>query len=360
MTASTRRCVSTAALVVLALASTLPARAQTPDDIYAAAKSEGAFVLYVGGPTAPWEATARIFEQRYPGIKVAITGGFSNVLDKKIDQQIKDGKLEVDTAIFQTLQDFVRWKAEGQLLPYKPPGFDAIDQSFKDAEGAFYGVMVNAMPYMYNTEHVAAADVPNSALDFLKPQFKGRMVTPYPADDDATLWLFHKIVLKYGWDYMDKYMANKPNFIQGHLGQQRSIASGQNWVTFDSIFNITDGGEEGGQAGGVAFLHDRRDADLAAHRRDLQGRAASQRGEAVSGLADGAGAAGRDRHLVVAQGRAAAGGLQADLRLSCRQRLPQLPRQRARAGRAAQAVRRLHRTGRERRRGAVDDGEGKR
>ncbi len=65
------------------------------------------------------------------------------------------------------------------------------------------------------------------------------MVTPYPADDDATLWLFHKIVLKYGWDYMDKYMANKPNFIQGHLGQQRSIASGQNWVTFDSIFNIT-------------------------------------------------------------------------------------------------------------------------
>ena len=46
-------------------------------------------------------------------------------------------------------------------------------------------------------------------------------------------------MLKYGWDYMDKYMANKPNFIQGHLGQQRSIASGQNWVTFDSIFNIT-------------------------------------------------------------------------------------------------------------------------
>src|SRR4051794_16115773 len=231
----------TATLALLGVLSTanLPASAQTPDAIYAAAKTEGAFVLYVGGPTAPWEATARIFEQRYPGIKVAITGGFSNVLDKKIDQQIKDGKLEVDTAIFQTLQDFVRWKAEGQLLPYKPPGFDAIDQSFKDADGAFYGVMVNAMPYMYNTEHVAAADVPNSAPDFLKPQFRGRMVTPYPADDDATLWLFHKIVLKYGWDYMDKYMANKPNFIQGHLGQQRSIASGQNWVTFDSIFNIT-------------------------------------------------------------------------------------------------------------------------
>ena len=95
------------------------------------------------------------------------------------------------------------------------------------------------------------------------------MVTPYPADDDATLWLFHKIVLKYGWDYMDKYMANKPNFIQGHLGQQRSIASGQNWVTFDSIFNITEAEKKAGKPVEFAFLDRRCDADLAADRRDL-------------------------------------------------------------------------------------------
>jgi len=238
----TRRLTTIAAFASLACiaAGALPARAQNLDEIYAKAKTEGAFVFYVGGPTAPWEAKARIFEQRYPGIKVSITGGFSNVLDKRVDQQLKDNKLEVDTAIFQTLQDFVRWKAEGQLLLYKPPGFDAIDSSFKDKDGAFHGTMVIAMPYMVNTQHVSAADVPNSALDFLKPQFRGKMVTPYPADDDATLWLFHKVVLKYGWDYMDKYMANKPNFIQGHLGQQRSIAAGESWVAIDSIFNITE------------------------------------------------------------------------------------------------------------------------
>jgi ABC-type Fe3+ transport system substrate-binding protein len=224
-----------------------PVCAQSLDEIYAKAKTEGALMLYVGGPSAPWEASARIFEQRYPGIKVSITGGFSNVLDKRIDQQLKDNKLEVDAAIFQTLQDFARWKTEGQLLNFKPVGFDAIEPSFKDKDGAFYGTMVIAMPYMYNTQMVSAADVPNSALDFLKPQFRGKLVTPYPADDDATLFLFHKIVLKYGWDYMDKYMANKPNFIQGHLSQQRSISSGQNWVTFDSIFNITEPEKKAGK-----------------------------------------------------------------------------------------------------------------
>jgi ABC-type Fe3+ transport system substrate-binding protein len=220
-------------------AGAFPAHAQSLDGLYAKAKSEGAFVLYVGGPTAPWEAMAKTFNASYPGINVSISGGFSNVLDKKIDAQIAANKLEVDAAILQTIADLVRWKADGRLIDFKPAGFDRIDGSFKDKDGAFWATMVNAVPYMVNTEKVVAADVPNSALDFLKPQFQGKMVTPYPADDDVTLWVFYHIVQKYGWGYMDKYMAAKPNLIQGHLGQQRSIGTGQNWVTFDSIYNIT-------------------------------------------------------------------------------------------------------------------------
>ena len=236
------------ALIVAPLAAVLPLQAETLDEVYSKAKSEAHFVLYVGGPTAPWEAKAKQFERRFPGIAVSITGGFSNVLDKRVDQQLKDNKLEVDTAIFQTLNDFVRWKAEGRLLPFRSEGFDAIDASFKDKDAAFAGVMVIAMPYQYNAELVRAEDVPKSALDFLKAQFRGKVVACYPADDDATLYLFHTIVQKYGWDYMDKYMANQPNFIQGHLGVQRSISSGRNLVTPDSIFSITEGEKRAGKS----------------------------------------------------------------------------------------------------------------
>jgi len=111
----------------------MPAGAQSLDELYQKAKPEGAFTLYVGGPSAPWEARARTFEERYRGIKISITGGFSNVLDKKIDQQLSAGKLEVDAAIFQTLNDFVRWKSQGRLLAFKSPGLEAIDASFKDS-----------------------------------------------------------------------------------------------------------------------------------------------------------------------------------------------------------------------------------
>jgi ABC-type Fe3+ transport system substrate-binding protein len=234
----TLRLAAVAAITMLA-ATIAKAPAQSPDEIYAKAKSEGVFAFYVGGPTAPWEARAKIFQDRYPGIKVTIGGGFSNVLDKKIDQQLAAGKLEVDAAILQTVADFVRWKAEKRLLAFTPPGFDKMDAAFKDKDATFWATMVNVVPYMYNTEKVTGADVPNSALDFLKPQFQGKIVTAYPADDDVTLWVFYHIVQKYGWSYMDKYMAAKPSFIQGHLGEQRSIGSGQNFATFDSILDVT-------------------------------------------------------------------------------------------------------------------------
>jgi ABC-type Fe3+ transport system substrate-binding protein len=57
------------------------------------------------------------------------------------------------------LHHTIRWKAEDHLLNYKPQGFDSIDASFKDPDGAFYGTMVIAMPYMINTEYVSSGDM---------------------------------------------------------------------------------------------------------------------------------------------------------------------------------------------------------
>jgi ABC-type Fe3+ transport system substrate-binding protein len=230
-----------------------PMRVQSLSSLYEKAKTEGALVLYTGGPTAPWDATAKEFSARYPGVAVSVTGGFSNVLDKKIDAQLAASKLEADLAVFQTLQDFVRWKQAGALLDFKPQGFDKIDASFSEPSGAYVAVQVNAHTYAYNPDLVKPEDVPRSALDFLNSRFKGKVVSCYPADDDATLYAFYSIVQKYGWTYMDRYMANQPNFIQGHLGVARSIASGENLVTFDTIASISMDQKNLGLVQAVAF-----------------------------------------------------------------------------------------------------------
>lgn len=247
------KCIAALAGIVAAIGCAGTARAESADQLYAKAKDEKALVFYSGGPAAPYERMAKDFEQRYPGIKISVTGGFSNVLDRKIDDQLAAHKLEVDMAIFQTVQDFVAWKKTGVLAPFKPDGYEKIDPRFRDADGAFTTTSVVLLTYAYNTKLVAPADVPKSALDFLKPQFAGKLVTAYPADDDATLYVFDTIVKKYGWDYMKRYMAQKPNFIQGHLGVLRSVADGANAVTFDSTSSTTGALKKSGQPIEFAF-----------------------------------------------------------------------------------------------------------
>jgi ABC-type Fe3+ transport system substrate-binding protein len=231
----------------------LAAGAETLDQLYEKAKGEGALVFYSGGPVAPYERRAADFKQRFPGITVSVTGGFSNVLDSKINAQLKAKKLEVDMAILQTAQDFAGWKKQGVLMRFKPEGFDKIDKRFRDKDGAYMATSVVLLSYAYNTNMVAAKDVPKGALDFLKPQFSGKLVTAYPADDDATMFVFYDIVKKHGWGYMKKYMVNKPTFIQGHLGVLRAIADGKQAVTFDSTSSTTSALKQEGKPIEFAF-----------------------------------------------------------------------------------------------------------
>jgi len=211
-----------------------PAVAETVDQLYALAKEEKALILWAAGPAAAYERAARAFEQQFPGITVSLTGGFSNVLNAKIEEQVQTKKIETDLAILQTIQDFIAWNRRGLLAHFKPDGFDKIDPRSRDKDGAWVAVNKSPIFYGYNTEQVHANDVPRLATDFLRQRFKGKLITAYPADDDATLFAFGTIVQKYGWGYMAQYMKQQPKFVQGHLGVARSIGSGESIAGFDN------------------------------------------------------------------------------------------------------------------------------
>jgi ABC-type Fe3+ transport system substrate-binding protein len=227
--------------------------AETLDELYAKAKGEKSLVVYAGGPVSNYEPLAREFESKFPGLTVSIEGGFSNVLNQKIEQQFKEGKLQADMVLLQTAQDFVRWKGQGKMLAFKPEGYDAIDKSFKDPDGAFIAWFVGTLSYAYNRKAMKPENVPKSALDFLKAEFRGKLIACYPHDDDATLYLFHTIAQKYGADYIDKYVANQPNWVQGHLGVSRSVAGGTDLVTPDATTSTVLNLKKAGQSIEFAF-----------------------------------------------------------------------------------------------------------
>ena len=211
-----------------------PIGAQTVDELYQKAKVEKTVVLYGAGPTGSHDRWIKEFEQTFPGVTVSFTGGLSPVLNKKVEAQLAAGKIETDLAILQTIQDFAKWKKAGAMMAFKPAGWDVIDEAYKDEDGAFVTVSVNAITYAVNTELVTGADVPKSALDFLKPQFAGKLITTDPTEDDAALAVFALIVQKYGWEYMEKYAAQKAAYVNGHAGVSNAIASGDKLASFDS------------------------------------------------------------------------------------------------------------------------------
>jgi ABC-type Fe3+ transport system substrate-binding protein len=234
----------------LAILAASPLYAETLDDLYAKAKQEGALSIYGGGPARLYEGWIKEFETRFPGIKVSLKGGYAGGLAPEIDKQIAAKRLEVDFVTFQAVQEFIRWKREGVLLPFR---FDGLDPRFRDADGAFTPINVFAIAPAYNTRVVAPADAPRSARDFLKPAWRGKLITAYPHDDDATLFAFYTIVKKYGWSFMDDYMAQQPTFVQGHLGVVRSVAAGDSAATFDMMLHHTMTEKSGGKPIDVAF-----------------------------------------------------------------------------------------------------------
>jgi ABC-type Fe3+ transport system substrate-binding protein len=216
------------------------------EELYRLARAEGQLNVYGGGPTAPFQASGNQFTAAFPGIAVNVTGGFSNELSPEIDRQIAAGTMDCDITVLQTLQDFERWKRGNALMPFQPAGFDQIPATFKDADGTSVGIRVNAVGFAYSPQRVPEDAVPRTAMDFLDPRLAGLCITCYPQDDDVTLYQYDTIVQRHGWEFMDRLMVNRPQFIRGHLGVVREIMADRAGLSFDSTLSSTVGQQNSG------------------------------------------------------------------------------------------------------------------
>ncbi|MDX3521545.1 ABC transporter substrate-binding protein [Streptomyces scabiei] len=190
---------------------------RTLEQLYREAKAEGGrLTVYAGGDTATQQdGNKAAFEKAFPGITVNIVVDYSKFHDARIDGQLATGTLVPDVVQLQTLQDFPRWKKEGVLRPYKPAGFSRVHPAFKDPDGAWTGIFVDAFSTIYNIDAVRAGQAPATARDLLDPRLKGKIVSTFPNDDDAVLYLYKLIVDRYGWDWLRRFAAQDVAWVRG-------------------------------------------------------------------------------------------------------------------------------------------------
>ena len=181
-----------------ALAASLPAQAQavasapavverdgagqTLQDLYQAALKEGGtLTVYAGGDEVTQGFGIKAgFERQFPGMTLNIVVDLSKYHDARIEEELLRKDLKVDVAHLQTLHDFDDWAARGLLLPYKPICWEQVPAAYKDAQGRFTGLFMLTFANSYNKTLVTADKAPRDYADFLRPEFRNRIVIAYP------------------------------------------------------------------------------------------------------------------------------------------------------------------------------------
>ncbi|KAL7940804.1 hypothetical protein V8C42DRAFT_349272 [Trichoderma barbatum] len=184
------------------------------------------------------------FERRFPGMILNITVNLSKYLDGKIDQQLYNNDVSVDSVILQTLQDFPRWQQEGALLNYAPLGFDKVYPAFKDSISAsWYGYSVFFWSISWNAVTLAEVKNISSYSELLKPKFKNQLVLTYPNDDDAVLFAFYQIMQGLGTKWFDDLLKQNPRWVRGTATPLAilSTANSTPSVTFTSYGGFNPG-----------------------------------------------------------------------------------------------------------------------
>lgn len=181
-------------------------------ELRADAVAEGAtLTVYAGGDIADQQDyTVAGFRQACPEIEINMVVDYSKYHNVRIDRQLAEGRLIPDVAHLQTVHDFDRWKSLGVLNPYKPAGFGDIHDMFKDPDGHWYAIGVFAFSYMHGPDGGPAT--PQHLID---PEWRGRIVSSHPGDDDATLHLYKTYAERYGWDWIERLAGQDITFRRG-------------------------------------------------------------------------------------------------------------------------------------------------
>lgn len=219
---------STTVLAALAflLCAAVPVRAQTLDEVYKRALTEGGTLNFYGTlAQINAEIILPLFEKRFAGIKVNHVDATSDQLATRIIAESRGGRILADT--FQTLlEGLVRLQGQGLLLDKLPPEAAAYPEQLKGTNW-LASDLIYIVP-AWNTNNVKKEEEPKQFEDFAEPRWKNRLIAE-PRDFQLLLGLAKH---KYKNDdravaLLKRIAANNIEFHKGHSQLAELLIAGQ-------------------------------------------------------------------------------------------------------------------------------------
>ena len=221
-----RRTIALIAVAVLLCASSAAAQ----DARVEAAKKEGKVVWYTSLVLPSAEKVAKLFEAKYPGIKVEVHRTGSQRILQRVMQELQANIKTVDVIHTSDAGHFVLLKEKKLLTAYTPAGVDKFPAGFKDKDGYYFGLRATVNVITYNTKALSAAEAPKTWKDLLDPKWKGKLVTAHPGYSGVIATHVLALVHASGWDYFKQLAQNKPMIVQSANDPGTTVASGERVV----------------------------------------------------------------------------------------------------------------------------------
>jgi iron(III) transport system substrate-binding protein len=235
----TRREFGAGVLATGVTASAPRARAQTSDDLVAAAKKEGRVVVYSGflSPQTH-DPIGRAFEAKY-GVKVDVFTARGNELRERVRVEQQTGRFLGDVlhnAILLTLQQIA-----GEA-PVEPIGSLTGAARLKPAFAAratdlLVPIFTINYGFLVNTGLVKPGEEPKAWKDLLDPKWRDKILFDDPRTPGGGRVLFHMTMDKYGRGFHEALAKQEPTFSRDYGEASRRIARGEFAIYVPFIFS---------------------------------------------------------------------------------------------------------------------------
>ncbi len=211
----------------------------------AASSLVGKVTLYTSAVQTDADGLKAAFNKKYPNVAVTIyRDGTEKVIAKLRAEQ--DAKSVVaDVLLIADAPTMENLKADKFLQPYQSPFASAFDKQFADPEGYYTGTKIINSGIAINT--TANLLKPVMWTDLLKPEYKGKVVSPSPQYSGAAA-LNYTVFLNtaaYGAEFVKGLQKNGMTVVQANGDALNKIISGESPVGI-----VTDNGVRAAKAKG--------------------------------------------------------------------------------------------------------------
>jgi iron(III) transport system substrate-binding protein len=205
-----------------------------PQSLVDEANKEGTVVVYVAPAIGTGIEAA--FQKTYPGIKVNVVTGATDVLATRYQGEAAAGAVAADDIVNGYSTFFDQEVQKGALLPVSSvvPNFASLypaNEIVDSGQTALVYSVVNG--FAYNTDLVPADKAPKSIKDLAQPYWQGHLVGFDPKGSVSYLQFYDMVRTVYGDQTLSALGKNigKNMNVESFPVAAQNVAAGEAWAT---------------------------------------------------------------------------------------------------------------------------------